>query len=434
MFSNEEMQRKMKQSPLSLTHGEVQQISEHMLISKGPVCKIGDICVVGKGKVPCEVVSLKGPYTYLMPFYDLEGLSIKDHVYRSGYQFELPPVETLQGRILNGLGQPIDHKGKLIHEEMKQIPLVRTPPNPLDRMPIEEILETRIKAIDSMLTIGEGQKIGIFAGTGVGKSTLLGMIAKRAKADVNVICLVGERGREVPEFIRYELGEEGMNRSVLVISTSDEQPLLNIKSAQLATSIAEEFRDQGKKVLLMMDSVTRFAIARREIDHAIGLPTNQGKTPSMEPYMQKLLERAGKNQHGSITGIYTVLVEGDDFNAPIPDMARGILDGHIILDRKIAEKNQYPAIDVLNSISRVMDRIADPEHLKIAKEIRKYMAIYQENEDNFKLGLYIPGQDREVDKAKQMHGAVLQLLTQERNEFIHFEETLQKMKEVLGIE
>ena len=287
----------------------------------------------------------------------------------------------------------------------------------MERKRITEILPTGVKAIDGVLTIGEGQRIGIFAGTGVGKSTLLGMIAKQAKADVNVIALVGERGREVKEFIEENLGEEGLKRSVLVISTSDEAKLMNIKAAELATAIAEQFRDEGKKVLLMMDSITRFAMAKREIDLATGSLAPGGKTPSMESSLQQLLERAGTSDKGSITGIYTVLVEGDDMQGAIPDMARGILDGHIVLDRKIADQNHFPAINVLASKSRVMDFVVAPEHLLAARELGKYLAIYKENEDAFTFGAYEKGRNKEVDFAKLVYPQIQTFLKQGKDEY-----------------
>jgi flagellum-specific ATP synthase len=386
------------------------------------------VCLVGSKKIPCEVVSLKGPNVYLMPLYDLDELMIRDKVYLSENQMVLPNVNYLLGRTINAMGEFIDDKEILEHIKREKIKLNKKAPDAMTRTRIQKVLSTGIKAIDSMLTIGEGQKIGIFAGTGVGKSTLLGMIARNAKADINVIALVGERGREVLEFIENDLGEEGMKRSVLVISTSDEQPLMHIKAAQLATSIAEEFRDQGKNVLLMMDSITRFALARKKIDNASGFPTIQGRTPSMEPYLQKLLERSGTNKQGSITGIYTVLVEGDDFIGAIPDMARGILDGHIILDRQLAEMNHFPAINILNSISRVMDKIVEKEHWDYAREIKKYLSIYKENEDNFNLGMYVPGQNKEIDIAKLIVPKINDFLKQDIAEAYDFQYILSLMR------
>lgn len=422
------MKEKLRDIRTSTSFGEVHTVTHNMVISKGPFSKIGDICEVGTEKILCEVISIKQNNVYLMPIRSLENISIKDRVYVKRDQVAIPSVNLLLGRTLNGVGEFIDQLDPLTKFPKKEVDLNRMPPDPLKRKRIKDSLPTGIKAIDSLLTIGEGQKIGIFAGTGVGKSTLLGMIAKEAKADINVIALIGERGREVREFMERELGEEGMKRSVIVVATSVEAPLMLIKAAQLATSIAEEFRDQGKKVMFMMDSVSRFAKAREEIDNAVGLPTIQGKTPSMESYMKKILERSGMSEKGSITGIYTVLVDGDDFNDAIPDMARGILDGHIVLSRSLAHKNHYPAIDVLSSISRVMQEVADDDHWDVAREVKKYFSIYLENEDDFKSGMYIPGQDRDVDMARLLYPKIRTFLKQDIKEHVEFEETLLHMK------
>jgi flagellum-specific ATP synthase len=411
---------------LHLSFGVVEKVTKQLLVSKGPVCKIGDLCVVGKNEAPCEVIALEGHKVYLMPLYQLKGISVQDCVYVKQHIFTIPPIEKLMGCVINALGETEEKLEKKV-----EVDLERLPPKPLKRRRIKSVMPTGIKAIDSFLTIGEGQKIGIFAGTGVGKSTLLGMIARTAQADVNIIALIGERGREVLDFMERDLGEEGLKKSIIVVSTSDEQPLMNVKAAQLATSIAEMFRDQGKKVLLMMDSITRFAMARREIDVATGELPIMGKTPSMEPMMQQLLERSGMNQSGSITGIYTVLVENDDFQGVIPDIARGILDGHIVLSRALALLNHYPAIDVLASISRVMQDVVSKEHWKLSGESKKYMAIYKENEDEIKLDILKKGMDPEVDFARMLHPKIKQFLLQDIGEHVSYDDTLEQLKQII---
>lgn len=419
-------------SPKSQSFGEIHTVNERILISKGPRCSIGNICVVGENKIVCEVIAVKkndkndSTDVFLMPMTSFESINVKDKVVLTKKETKIPHVNFLLGRIINSFGEMMDGKEKI--ESSIKVSLNKDAPDALTRKRINETLETGIAAIDGLLTIGKGQRIGIFAGTGVGKSTLLGMIAKRAKADVNVIALIGERGREVREFIERELGEEGLRKSVLVVSTSDQQPMMNIKAAQLATSIAEEFRDQGKDVLLMMDSVTRFAMARREIDNASGMPTIDGKTPTMEPYMQRLLERAGTNEKGSITGIYTVLIENDDMTGSIPDVARGILDGHIELHRSLAAVNHFPAINVLTSVSRVMQDIVNEEHWEIAREIKKHLAVYEENKEMIDLGFYKEGENMDVDLAKRMNPYIKDFLKQDIKQSFGKEETFEKMK------
>jgi flagellum-specific ATP synthase len=411
-------------------YGEIHTITDHLLISKGPVCKIGDICLVGSEKTPFEVIGLKGYDVQMMPLTSTGSIGIKDRVYLKKSRILLPQIESLLGRVMNGMGEFIDMGNSNPYDAKEEIDTKKAPINAMLRKRITDVLPTGIKAIDGPLTVGEGQRIGIFAGTGVGKSTLLGMIAKNAEADVNVIALVGERGREVKEFIEENLGIEGLKKSVVIVSTSDESKLMNIKAAELATSVAEKFRDKGKKVLLMMDSVTRFAMARREIDLATGQLAPGGKTPTMESSMQRLLERAGMGERGSITGIYTVLVEGDDMQGTIPDMARGILDGHIVLDRKIADMNHFPAINVLASKSRVMDFIVSAEHLESARELGKYLSLYKENEDAFTFGIYERGRDKEIDFAKLIYPHIQKYLKQEKNETFDLSETIDTLREM----
>lgn len=430
MINMDALRNAINQTPKALAFGEVRAINEGIVISKGPVCKLGDLCVVGEEKIPCEVVRLDKEAVYLMPLLHMSQLQVGDQVHGVPHALSIPKVEKLLGRTIDGFGKFVDDGDPLPYERRKTLSTNRKTPSAMKRERIQHIMPTGVKAIDTLLTLGEGQRIGIFSGSGVGKSTLLGMIARRAKADINVIVLAGERGREVREFIEHDLGKEGVKRSVIVVSTSDEGALMTVKASMLGISIAEEFREQGKKVLFMMDSLTRFALARKQIDSASGLKETGGKTISMEPTMQKFLERAGTSDKGSITGIYTVLVEGDDMQGPIPDMARGILDGHIVLDRNLAALDQFPAIDVLVSASRVMDRVVTPEHWSLAREIKKYMGLYRANEDSFKLGAYVRGVDRDVDMAKLIYPQIMHVLKQGREESFEMEESLQLLGKV----
>lgn len=356
----------------SLT-GKIENIVGMSIEASGGQAAVGDICRIYNSisgrQVTAEVVGFKNNHVLLMPYSDMNGISAGSFVRNTGKQLSLQVGEFLRGRIINALGQPLDGKGAF--ENGVSYCTGGSYVNPLQRPPIRERMEFGIKAIDSMLTIGKGQRIGIFAGSGVGKSTLMGMIAKNVKADINVIALVGERGREVLEFVQKDLGEEGMRRSVLVVATSDQPAMLRMKCPSVATGIAEYFRDQGYDVLLMMDSLTRFAMAQREIGLAVGEPpVARGYTPSIYAELPKLLERSGNFDKGSITGVYTVLVEGDDTNEPIADTVRGILDGHIVLSRALANSNHYPAIDVSASISRLMTEIVSDEHRNLASRIR----------------------------------------------------------------
>ncbi len=330
---------------------------------------------------------------------------------------------------MDGLGRPIDGLGDLTDFEL--VPTYRSAPHPLTRRSITQPLVTGVRAIDGLLTCGKGQRIGIFSGSGVGKSTLLGSIARSSRSDVSVVALVGERGREVQEFIERDLGWEGLQRSVVVVSTSDQPALIRLKAAWVATSIAEYFRDCGLDVTLLMDSVTRFAMAQREVGLAIGEPpASKGYTPSVFALLPKLLERAGTNEHGSITGFYTVLVEGDDFNEPICDAARSILDGHIVLSRDLAARNHYPAIDVLNSVSRVMPSVTQPNHRAFAHQIRKLMASYEKARDLINIGAYVEGSDPDIDAALRALPAILDLLQQPPDQFSPLEETLMRMEQI----
>lgn len=417
----------------SLT-GKIENIVGMSIEASGGRAAVGDICRIYNGEtggqMTAEVVGFKNDRILLMPYSDMNGISAGNFVRNTGRQLTLQVGEFLRGRIINALGQPIDGQGGF--EGGASFCISGSHINPLERPPIRERMEFGIKAIDGMLTIGKGQRIGIFAGSGVGKSTLMGMIAKNVKADINVIALVGERGREVLEFVQKDLGEEGMRRSILVVATSDQPAMLRMKCPSVATGIAEYFRDQGYDVLLMMDSLTRFAMAQREIGLAIGEPpVARGYTPSIYAELPKLLERSGNFERGSITGVYTVLVEGDDTNEPIADTVRGILDGHIVLSRALANGNHYPAIDVGASISRLMTEIVSPEHRQLASRIRDIMSVYEKNADLVAIGAYKPGSNRKLDFALSKIDAVNGFLTQDVDEAFSYEESLKKMEEIL---
>ncbi|MHB8170478.1 MAG: flagellar protein export ATPase FliI [Thermincolia bacterium] len=384
------------------TNGKVTQVIGLTIESDGPGAKLGEVCYIyprdGQHKIMAEVVGFKESKVLLMPLGELNGIGPGCEVISTGHAFKVGVGRHLLGRVLDGLGNPIDgHKFLPLEDEY---PVQASPPNPLSRKRIAELVTVGVKAIDGLLTCGKGQRIGIFAGSGVGKSTLLGMIARNTNADVNVIALVGERGREVREFIEKDLGEEGLRRSVVVAVTSDQPALVRIKGAMVATTIAEYFRDQGLNVMLMMDSVTRFAMAQREVGLAIGEPpATRGYTPSVFALLPKLLERSGTSDKGTITGLYTVLVDGDDHNEPIADAVRGILDGHIVLTRELAMQNHYPAIDVLASVSRVMTDIVTVEHRQTAAFLRSVLATYRDAKDLIDIGAYTQGSNPQIDYA-----------------------------------
>ena len=382
--------------------GRVSKVIGLTVESIGPDAKLNDVCKILLRDKPgqhinAEVVGFKDNRIVLMPFENVDGIGPGCIVENTNEALNVNVGEGLLGKTVDGLGVPTD--GSEL-QSFERYPVEQTAPDPMDRVIINEILPLGVKAVDGLLTIGKGQRIGIFAGSGVGKSTLLGMFARNTKADINVIALIGERGREVREFIERDLGEEGMKRSVVVVATSDKPALIRNKAAKTATAIAEYFRDQGKDVLLMMDSLTRFSMAQREIGLASGEPpVTRGYPPSMYSEMPKLLERAGNSDKGSITGLYTVLVDGDDFNEPITDTARSILDGHIMLSRKLAHKNHYPAIDVLQSISRCMSQIADKHQKELAGRLKNVMATYTEAEDLINIGAYKSGSNKNIDYA-----------------------------------
>lgn len=412
--------------------GTVKNVVGMTIESRGPVVKMGDICKIYLDKneeteyILAEVVGFKEQSVILMPFGNVSGIGAGNKVVATGEEYKIGVGDCLKGRVLDALGRPMDVGAAL--EPDAFYPIESMPPNPLERVRIKEVLPLGVRAIDALLTIGKGQRIGIFAGSGVGKSTLLGMIARRASADINVITLVGERGREVLDFIEKDLKEEGLKKSVLVVATSDQPALLRLKSAMVGTAIAEYFRDQGYNVMLMMDSLTRFAMAQREIGMTVGEPpVSRGFPPSVYSMLPKLLERSGTSRKGSITGIYTVLVEGDDMNEPISDTVRGILDGHFVLSRKLANNNQYPAIDVLASISRLMPDIVTAEHRKMANYIRNMMMEYDSVQDLISIGAYKEGSNPRTDMAIRLREPILGLLKQGMDEEVTFDQMLNMM-------
>ncbi len=397
----------------------------------GPSSKLNDVCYItndGKDRKLAEVIGFRENRVLLMPYDDMTGVGIGSVVENSGSSFQVPVGNMLLGRTLDGLGNPIDG---FEMDYSQYYEAEAAPPDPLSRKLIDEVLPLGVKAVDSMITVGKGQRIGIFAGSGVGKSTLLGMFARNTKADINVIALIGERGREVREFIERDLGEEGLKRSIVVVATSDKPALIRKKAARTATAIAEYFRDQGNDVLLMMDSLTRFCMAQREIGLASGEPpVSRGYTPSVYAEMPKLLERAGNLDKGSITGLYTVLVDGDDFNEPISDSARSILDGHIMLSRKFAHKNHYPAIDILQSISRVMGQIVSREHKEASGKLKNVLATYQEAEDLINIGAYKNGSNQDIDYAISKIQQVNEFLVQDVDDKFSFDQEIELLKEI----
>lgn len=425
----------LEKSDFKKYYGRVSKVVGLTIESEGPEVDIGELCKIhasrGRAIIESEVVGFKENRVQLMPLGEMTGVGQGNMIVASGSVLKVGVGMGLMGRVLDGLGTPIDDKEPFVPDTF--YPVNNKPPHPLNRKRITQPLTLGVKAIDGLLTIGKGQRVGIFAGSGVGKSTLMGMIARNTKADVNVIALIGERGREVREFIEKDLQEEGLSRSVVVVATSDQPALVRLKGALVATAIAEYFRDQGKDVLLLMDSLTRFAMAQREIGLAIGEPpVSRGYTPSVFGVMPKLLERAGNSEKGSITGLYTVLVDGDDMTEPVTDTARGILDGHIVLSRALANRNQYPAIDILASVSRVMSDIVSPEHKKSAGELKKALAIYRDSEDLINIGAYVKGSNEKIDYAISLIDGILGFIQQSTTESFTFEEVLDNLYRVLN--
>ena len=430
----EQVIQQIKDGDMLSRTGKIENIVGMSIEASGGRGAIGDICRIysaeSNSQVLAEVVGFKSDRMLLMPYQNMTGLAPGSFVRNTGRRLRLQVGDFLRGRIINAMGKPIDGlepfpEGDSYYVDSPYI-------NPLTRPPIRERVDFGVRAIDSTLTIGKGQRIGIFAGSGVGKSTLMGMIAKNVKTDINVIALVGERGREVLEFVQKDLGEEGMRRSVLVVATSDQPAMLRMKCPSVATAIAEYFRDQGKDVLLMMDSLTRFAMAQREIGLAVGEPpVARGYTPSIYAELPKLLERSGNFERGSITGVYTVLVEGDDTNEPIADTVRGILDGHIVLSRKLANANHFPAIDVSASISRLMVEIVSPKHRELASKLRDILSVYEKNEDLLSIGAYKAGTNPRLDYAISKIDQINAFLMQGINESFSYDESLHQLESIL---
>lgn len=413
--------------------GKIENVTGMAMEASANNSRIGDLVLIynekQKCEIPAEVVGFHDDKVQLMAYENLNGIGSGNFVRNTGKRLKIPVGEFLRGRIIDAMGRPIDNKGDF--DVKKYYYVENAAVNPLDRPPITEKLEFGVKAIDGLNTIGKGQRIGIFAGSGVGKSTLLGMIARNVTADINVIALVGERGREVLEFVERDLGPEGMKRSVLVVATSDQPAMLRMKCPMVATTIAEYFKNQGYDVLLMMDSLTRFAMAHREIGLATGEPpVARGYTPSIYAEFPKLLERCGNFRNGSITGVYTVLVEGDDTNEPISDMVRGILDGHVVLSRKLANSNHFPAIDINNSISRLMTTVADPNHKQLAGKLRDLYSLYTQNEDLIAIGAYKAGTNLKLDYAISKIDRINNFLMQEIEATFSFDDMLSELERI----
>lgn len=415
--------------------GNVTRVIGLVIESRGPAVSVGDICYIESNRaeepIVAEVVGFRDNNVLLMPFGNMRGVAPGSRVISTGRPLTIGVGDALLGRVLDGYGNPLDDKGPIVAND--HYSTHGAIPDPLSRTRIEDPLVTGIRAIDSMITCGKGQRIGIFAGSGVGKSTLLGCVSKFCNADVIVVGLIGERGREVRDFIEDSLGEEGLKRSVIVVATSDQPSLVRINGALIATSVAEYFRDQGKDVLLVMDSITRLAMAQREVGLAIGEPpTTKGYTPSVFSLLPQVLERSGTAAKGSITGIYTVLVEGDDMNDPIADSARSILDGHIVLSRALADSGHYPPIDVLQSVSRLMTDVASKEHIDMGYQIRDLLAVYREAEDLINIGAYKAGTNPKIDRAVMLIDELRAFLRQGMHETTSFDETIGRLRHILS--
>ncbi len=413
--------------------GHIKRVVGLVIESEGPQASIGEICLIktANKSITTEVVGFDNNRVLLMPIGEMEGINPGARVVATGEKLQVKVGHGLLGQILDGLGKPLQKNARM-QSGFTEVPVMAAPPDPLMRERIKEPLSLGIRCIDGLLTCGRGQRVGIFAGSGVGKSTLMGMVARNTEADINVIGLVGERGREVKDFIERDLGEEGLKRSVVVVATSDKPALVRVKAAHVTTAIAEYFRDQGLNVLMMMDSVTRVAMALREVGLAVGEPpATRGYPPSVFAELPRLLERTGTNESGAITALYTVLVEGDDFNEPISDTVRGILDGHIGLSRDLAAKNHYPAIDVLESVSRVMTEIADKEHQLAASEFKRMLSDYSEAEDLINIGAYQAGSNPAVDRALSKIKDMRNYLQQDIEEKVELDEAVNYLKTIV---
>jgi len=434
LFNTDAYLEDIRENELLKVVGKVIQVVGLVVEAQVQGVSIGELCriiVDEKRQILAEVVGFKEEKVLLMPLGAIGGIKPGSKIYATGHPIEVKVGPQLLGRILDGLGNPMDQKGELEYDAI--YPIDCDPPDPVQRPRIDQILKAGVKAIDGVLTLGRGQRMGIFAGSGVGKSTLMGMLARNCEADVNVISLVGERGREVKDFIEESLGEEGLKRSVVVCATSDNPPVIRLKGAMVGTAIAEYFRDQGKNVLFMMDSVTRFAMAQREIGLATGEPpTTKGYTPSVFAMLPRLMERAGTSDKGSITAIYTVLVDGGDMDEPIADAARGILDGHMVLSRDLAAKNHYPCIDINASVSRLFSSICSPDQKAAAAKLREVLARYSEAEDLINIGAYAKGSNPKIDYAISKIEAVNNFLKQSTHENVSFEDVLQTLNKIFS--
>lgn len=424
---------RLEQSEPVFYDGKVIQVIGLVIEATLPGGKLGELCHIyaqSGQKIRAEVTGFKGDRVLLMPLDEIVGISPGARVRRSPQPLSVPVTPQLLGRVLDGLGNPIDGKGPIRSEQVQ--PVYNSPPNPLVRQRISEPLATGIRSIDGLVTLGRGQRVGIFSGSGVGKSVTLGMIARYTDAQVNVIGLIGERGREVREFIERDLGPEGLKRSVVVVATSDQAAMVRIKGALITTAIAEYFRDQGLDVMLMMDSLTRVAMAQREIGLATGEPpTTKGYTPSVFALLPRLLERAGCARQGSITGLYTVLVESDDMDDPVADAARSILDGHIVLSRRLSTRGHYPAVDVLESVSRLRTEVTTKEQRIWSQEVLEMLANYRESEDLINIGAYAKGSNPKVDRAIRNIDKINQFLRQDMNEASNFHVTWEKLAAIV---
>ena len=426
----DKLEQKLNQIDTTRNFGHINRVIGLVIESIGPQASIGELCLIksDQGDVKAEVVGFDDNKILMMPIGEMEGIKPGARVVATGEKLKINVGEHLLGKIIDGSGNILNGDYKNIGTAVE---VNRRPPDPLKRRRIKQPLSLGVRCIDGFLTCGKGQRLGIFAGSGVGKSTLLGMAARNTNADINVIALVGERGREVRDFIEKDLGEEGLKRSIVVVATSDQPALLRVKAASIATAIAEYFRDQSEDVLLMMDSVTRVAMALREVGLAIGEPpATRGYPPSVFAELPKLLERTGTNALGSITALYTVLVEGDDFNEPVSDTVRGILDGHISLSRELAESGHYPAVDVLSSVSRIMNDLVDKDHLKAAEQVQQWLAAYNQSEDLINIGAYERGSNPEVDKAIEKIGEINSFLRQGIEEKANFQDTVERLKQI----
>lgn len=429
---NEYYQTLQTSTPLRMD-GKVSNVVGLVIEASLPGATMGELCQIHTQSgaiIRAESVGFRGEKVLLMPLDQTVGIAPGSRVERSPKPLTVGVGPELLGRVIDGLGNPIDGKGPILSE--KRQPVYNDPPNPLERQRITKILPTGIRSIDGLVTIGRGQRVGIFAGSGVGKSVLLGMVSRYTEAAVNVIALIGERGREVREFIERDLGPEGLSRSVVIVATSDQAAMVRVKGALIATAVAEYFRDQGHDVMLLMDSLSRVAMAQREIGLAVGEPpTTKGYTPSVFAFLPRLLERAGTASAGSITGLYTVLVEGDDMDEPISDASRAILDGHIVLSRRLATRGHYPAVDVNESISRLLTEIADDEHLTQTKAVLEMLADYRDSEDMINIGAYVPGSNANVDRAIEKIESIREFLRQDMLDSAPFEDTMTKLRMVL---